>query len=126
MLGWVPASFVALFILFFCRLVMRASVGLRIEGRLAEESMSGRNGGRLSGLVVAVAGVLPVGYLPPLCKGKGKISEIRYPGCHTPIPGQTRLADSYRVRGARPYTGTLYLIFFFKVELVPVGMAHTL
>ena len=26
-----------------------------------------------------VTGVLPVGYLPPLGKGKEKISEIRYP-----------------------------------------------
>ena len=33
--------------------------------------------------------------------------------CHTPIPGQTRLADPNRVRGARPYTGTLYLFFVF-------------
>ena len=45
--------------------------------------------------------------------------------CHTPIPGPTRLADPNRVRGARPYTGTLYL-FFFKAELVPMGMAHIL
>ena len=28
------------------------------------------------------------------------------------IPGPTRLADPNRVRGARPYTGNLYLIFF--------------
>ena len=34
--------------------------------------------------------------------------------CHTRIPGPTRLADPNRVRGARPYTGTLYLIFFFQ------------
>ena len=33
--------------------------------------------------------------------------------CHTPIPGPTRLADPNRVRGAIPYTGTLYLNFFF-------------
>ena len=32
--------------------------------------------------------------------------------CHTPIPGPTRLADPNRVRGVRPYTRTLYLIFF--------------
>ena len=32
--------------------------------------------------------------------------------CHTPIPGPTRLADPNRVRGARPYTRTLYLFFF--------------
>ena len=31
--------------------------------------------------------------------------------CHTPIPGLTRLADPNRIRGARPYTGTLYLLF---------------
>ena len=36
------------------------------------------------------------------------------PTCHTPIPGPTRLADPNRVRGARPYTGTLYLIFFLN------------
>ena len=27
--------------------------------------------------------------------------------CHAPIPGPTRLADPNRVRGERPYTGTL-------------------
>ena len=46
--------------------------------------------------------------------------------CHTPIPGPTRLADPSRFQGARTYTGTLYLIFFFKAELVPMGMAHIL
>ena len=58
---------------------MRASVALRIEGRPADESVSGQNGGGLGGLVVVVAGVLPVGYLPPPSKGKGKISEIKHP-----------------------------------------------
>ena len=33
-------------------------------------------------------------------------------GCHTPIPGPTRLEDPNRVQGTRLYTGTLYLIFF--------------
>ena len=37
--------------------------------------------------------------------------------CHAPIPGPTRLADQNRVRGARLRTGTLYLIFFLKVNL---------
>ena len=32
--------------------------------------------------------------------------------CHAPIPCPTRLADPNRVRVARPYTGTLDLIFF--------------
>ena len=31
--------------------------------------------------------------------------------CHAPIPGLTRLTDPNRVWGARPYTGTLYLLF---------------
>ena len=46
--------------------------------------------------------------------------------CHTPIPGPTRLADPNWFRGAGTYTRTLYLIVFFKAELVSVGMAHIL
>ena len=34
--------------------------------------------------------------------------------CHTPIPDPTRLVDSNQVRGTRPNTGTLYLIFFLN------------
>ena len=67
-----------------------------------------------------------------MCKGVGlglgfkrESIRARYKGCHTPIPGPTRLADPNRVRGARPYTGTLYLIFFSKAELVPVGYGPT-
>ena len=37
----VPASFVALLVLSLRRVVMRASIGLRIEGRSAEESALG-------------------------------------------------------------------------------------
>ena len=44
------------------------------------------------------------------------------PICHTPIPGPTRKVDPNRVRGARLYIGTLYLFFFFRAELVPVGV----
>ena len=94
MLGWGPASFVALFVLSFRRLVMRASIGLRIEGRPAEESVSGRNNGRFDGPVVVVVGVLPIGYLPPLGKGKGKINEIRYPGGSKYLRAVVRYADA--------------------------------
>ena len=80
MLGWGPASFVAFFVLPFRRLVLCGSVGLQIERRPTEESMLGQNGGGFGGPVAVVAGVLPVGYLPPPGKGKWKISEIRYPG----------------------------------------------
>ena len=55
------------------------SVGLCIEGRPDEELESGQTGDGLYSPTAVVAGVLPVGYLPPPGKGKGKISEIRYP-----------------------------------------------
>ena len=63
---------------------MRASfgssifVGLRIEGTPAEEFESGRIGDGLGTPTAVVVGVLPIGYLPPPGKGKGKIREIRY------------------------------------------------
>ena len=67
------------------------SVGLHIEGRLAEDSESGRLGGGLGSPASVVAGVLPVGYLPPPGKGKEKISEIRYPcGSKYAKPGKIR------------------------------------
>ena len=72
---------------------MRASIGLRIEGRPADESASGQNGGGLGGLFAMVAGVLPIGYLPPPGKGKGKISEIRYPGGSEYLMVVVRYAD---------------------------------
>ena len=72
---------------------MRASVGLQIGGRLTEESVSGRNGCGPDGPVAAVAEVLSVGYLPPPGKGKGKISEIRYPGGSEYLRVAMRYAD---------------------------------
>ena len=84
MLGWAPASLIVLFVLSLHRLFMRASfgssrsVGLHIKGRPAEDSESLRLGGGLESPAVLVAKVLPVGYLPPLGKGKENISEIRY------------------------------------------------
>ena len=54
------------------------SVGMRLEGRPAEEPESGQTGGELCSPVVVVAGVLLVGYLPSPGKGNGKISQIRY------------------------------------------------
>ena len=80
MLGWGPASFIVLFVLSLRRLIMRASsgysrsIGLRIEGRPAEEPESRRTGSGLGSLVIVVVGVLSIGYLPPPGKGKEKIS----------------------------------------------------
>ena len=77
---WVggPSSFVALLVLSLCRVVMRASVGLRIEGRPTKEYVSGQTSGGPGVPAVVVVGVLPVGYLPPSGKGKENISEIKY------------------------------------------------
>ena len=69
------------------------SVGLRIEGRPAEEPKSGRTGCGLGSPTVVVAGVLPVGYLPPPGKGKVKISEIRYPCGSEYLRAAVRYAD---------------------------------
>ena len=55
-----------------------------------------------------------------------KKPALRLHLCHTPIPGPTSFADPSRFRGARLRTGTLYLIFFFKAELVLMGMVHIL
>ena len=85
MLGWGSASFVVLFVLFLRRLMMHASsgssryVGLHIEGRPVKESESRQTGGELDSPAVVVVGILPLGYLPSPVKGKGKISEIKYP-----------------------------------------------
>ena len=72
---------------------MCASVGLRIEGKPVDESALGQNGGGLSGLIAVVVGVLPVSYLPPPGKGKGKISKIRYPGGSDYLRAAVRYAE---------------------------------
>ena len=46
--------------------------------------------------------------------------------CHTPIPGPTRMSDPNQVRGARPYTRTLYLLYQTLVcpSLITVSTSH--
>ena len=41
--------------------------------------------------------------------------------CHSPIPGPTRLVDPNRVRGTRPYIGTLLSDFFFQSRTCTCG-----
>ena len=100
MLGWGSTPFVVLFVLSLRCLITHASsrssrsVSLRIEGRPAEESESGRTGCELGSPVTAVAEVLPLGYLPSLGKGKGKISEIRYPCGSEYLRDTVRYADA--------------------------------
>ena len=90
------------------RLIMHASygsfrsVGIRIEGRPAEETELGQTGGELCSLAAVVAGVLSVGYLPPPGKGKGKISEIRYPYSSKYLRVAVRYADAMGPSRVKP------------------------
>ena len=55
------------------------------------------------------------------CKKRKKVKQKMRKAkqdCHAPIPGPTRLADPNRVRGARPYTETLYL--FYQTLVYPI------
>ena len=91
----VPASFFALLVISLSRVVMCASVGLRIEGRSAEEYVSGQTSGGPGVPTAVVVEVLPVGYLLSPSKGKEKIREIRY-------PRRLRLFEGrHEVRGGR-------------------------
>ena len=84
MLGWGPASFVALFVLSLRRLVMSASsrssrsVCLRIEGRPSEEYVSGQTGGGLGGPAVVVTRVFPVIFLHPT-RSRGRLERLGIP-----------------------------------------------
>ena len=99
LVGVLPLFFFSC-VLSFHRLIMRASsrpsclVGLHIEGRSAEESESGQTGRGFGSIATVVTDVLPVGYLPLLGKGKGKISEIRYLGGSEYLRAAVRYADA--------------------------------
>ena len=100
LLGHVGLGVCHSFALPFLYLIMRASsklyrsAGLRIEGRPAEESKSRRTGGGSGSPSLVVSEVLPVGHLPPPGKGKGKISEIRYPDGSEYLRAAVRYADA--------------------------------
>ena len=94
MLGWGPTFFRSFVCSPFPQFSHACFVGLRIEGRPAEESVSGQNGDGPGGLVAAVTEVFPVGYLPLLGKGKGKISKIRYLGGSKYLRATVRHADA--------------------------------
>ena len=88
---------------------MHAFVGLRIEGRSAEESVSGRNGGGPGHPVTAVAWVLLIGYLPLPGKGKGKISEIRYPGGSDYLRAAVRYEDAVGPSQVEPLFAKIFV-----------------
>ena len=81
---------------------MHAFVGLRIEGRPTDKFASRQNGGGLDGPIVVVAKVLLIGYLPLPGKGKGKISEIRYPGGFENLRATVRYAEAMGPSRVKP------------------------
>ena len=87
---------------------MRASISLSIEGRSADESALGQNGDELGGPITVVAEVLPVGYLPLPGKGKGKISEIRYPSGSDYLRVAVRYADAMGLSQVEPLFAKIF------------------
>ena len=70
------------------------SSGLRIEGRLAEEFESRWTGGGSGSLATIVDRAPPAGHPSPPSKGKGKISEIRYPSGSEYLRAAVKYADA--------------------------------
>ena len=70
------------------------SSGLRIGGRPAEEFESRRTDKGSGNLADVVDKAPPVGHSSPLSKGKGKISEIKYPGGSKYLRAVVRYADA--------------------------------
>ena len=68
--------------------------GLRIGGRPAEEFESRRTGGGSDNLAAVVDRAPPVGHPSSLGKGKGKISEIKYPGGSKYLRAVVRYANA--------------------------------
>ena len=85
------------------------SSGLRIGGRPAKESESRRTGGRSSNLVVVVDRAPPVGHLSPLGKGKGKISEIKYPSGSEYLRASVRYADAVGPSRVKPLSEEIFV-----------------
>ena len=100
------------------RVVMHASVGLRIEGRLDEEFVMGQTSGGLGVLALVVVEVLPVGYLLPPGKGKEKISEIRYPSNSKYLRAAVRYAEAMGPSKVEP----LYAKAFAILHRPPSGV----
>ena len=69
------------------------SSGLRIGGRPVEESKLRRTGEGSGNLSAVVDRAPPMGHPSPPGKGKGKISEIKYPGGSKYLRAAMRYAD---------------------------------
>ena len=82
---------------------------LRIGGKLAEESESGRVDGGSGSLAVVVNRAPPAGHPSPLGKGKGKISEIRYPSGSEYLRAAVKYADAVGLTRVEPLYGKTFV-----------------
>ena len=70
------------------------SSGLRLGGRLAEEFESRQTGGGFGSLATVVDRAPPIAHPSPSGKGKGKVSEIRYPSSSEYLKAAMKYADA--------------------------------
>ena len=94
------------------------SSGLRIGGRPTEESESGRTDGGSGSLVVVVNKAPPMDHPSPSSKGKGKISEIRYPSGFEYLKADVKYADAVGPSWVKP----LYEKTFVTRYRPPLGI----
>ena len=94
------------------------SSGLRIGGRPAEESESGRTDGGSGSLAIVVNRVPQVDHLSLFGKGKGKISEIRYPSGSEYLKAAVKYADFVGPSWVEP----LYEKTFITCYRPPLGV----
>ena len=92
--------------------------GLRIRGRPTEESELRRTGGGSSSLVVVVDKTPPAGQPSSPSKGKGKVSEIRYPSGSEYLRAAVKYADAVGPSQVEP----LYEQTFITCYRPPLGI----
>ena len=89
----------SLFVSSYTRPIMRTSSGpnrpsgLRIGGRLAKEFESRRTNGGSGSIAIVVDRAPPTSHPSPPGKGKGKVSEIRYPSGSKYLRAAVKYAD---------------------------------
>ena len=93
-------------------LFLRFSSVLRIGSNSTEASVSGRTGGESKSLVVVVHRVTPGEPPFPLGKGKGKISEIRYPSGSKYLRAAIQNAEAMGPSRVEPLYGEIFVARF--------------
>ena len=94
------------------------SSGLRIGGRLAEESESRQTGGRSGNFSTVVDRAPPVGHPSLPGKGKGKNSEIKYHGGSEYLRAAVKYVDAVGLSRVEP----LYEKTFVTCYRPPLGV----